>query len=274
MANMSNLVLDVVLIFGCGYGVAGAAAATTASQWFAAIGLVVLLIRQGRLDVGHLRRRPTWAKMSPLLSAGAAISLRSISGLCAVAWATTSVANMGAHEMAAHEILRQTWLFCAVLLESLSIASQTLVASLLGKGNMVEAQQTVKRLLQIAGVVGLGAALLMWGSSPVLPFLMVSDPEVAVMASGMFPVVAVFLPLEAAMYVLDGTLLGARDTKYCAAAMMMAAISCATAVTVAVQLETGLVGIWLGIKVLSLSRILAASYRLTSRNSPLLPKTE
>ena len=70
---VSNIVLDPILIFGCGMGVQGAAAATIISQALSAA--FVLRFLFGKKTLLHVRReflRPRWALMKKTLSLGLA----------------------------------------------------------------------------------------------------------------------------------------------------------------------------------------------------------
>lgn len=53
-ANIVNLTLDPLLIFGCGWGVSGAAAATAAAEWAAALAYLGCLWRR-REQLGGCR---------------------------------------------------------------------------------------------------------------------------------------------------------------------------------------------------------------------------
>lgn len=126
-ANVVNLVLDPVLIFGAGLGAAGAALATSASQVLALGFLLRRLVADGLLRPADMRRvRPRW--WGPLLRAGAALTVRTGAILATVAAAGATAAGGGAVASAAFEITRGLWVLSAMALDSLAHAAQALVA--------------------------------------------------------------------------------------------------------------------------------------------------
>ncbi|GAB0496272.1 hypothetical protein MMPV_007584 [Pyropia vietnamensis] len=126
-ANVVNLVLDPVLIFGAGLGAAGAALATSASQVLALGLLLRRLVTDGLLRPADLPRvRPRW--WGPLLRAGAALTVRTGAILATVAAAGATAAGGGAVASAAFEITRGLWVLSAMALDSLAHAAQALVA--------------------------------------------------------------------------------------------------------------------------------------------------
>jgi hypothetical protein len=66
---VANFSLDMVLIFGLGLGVAGAALATSASQYLSAAVLVLMLVRRGHLDLKDLLQPPGSAEVLQFLKA-------------------------------------------------------------------------------------------------------------------------------------------------------------------------------------------------------------
>ena len=76
---MLNLVLDPVLIFTAGMGVAGAALATAVSEVGAGVLYTILLIKRNLLKLGELVKPPKMAALVPLLKGGSAMLLRQAS---------------------------------------------------------------------------------------------------------------------------------------------------------------------------------------------------
>jgi Na+-driven multidrug efflux pump len=70
--NLVNILLDPILIFGCGMGVSGAGAATSFSQWFTALPLLYMLnkkVTTGTVPVSDTDTdTDTDADLSPLLT--------------------------------------------------------------------------------------------------------------------------------------------------------------------------------------------------------------
>lgn len=76
-------------------------------------------------------------------------------------------------------------------------------------------------------------------------------------------------PFDAAAAAMDGGLLGASETSYASRATLCVAFAVWCLLQVLPRSLPGLAGIWLSLKGLSVGRTLAATYRLTSSNSPL-----
>ena len=123
--NVVNLVLDPILIFGFDLGVAGAAWATVAAQFFAAGWFLILVFsaHRTRLGVGVLSGRVRSLGLVEVLSAGWPMIIRSIALLGAITATTAAVARLGAVETAAHQIALQIlavfWRLSSIPLQSL-----------------------------------------------------------------------------------------------------------------------------------------------------------
>jgi Na+-driven multidrug efflux pump len=64
------------------------------------------------------------------------LSMRNITSLGVIIYGTSQVAGFGATTLAAHEILRQAWVFLIQAFTAFDIAAQSLVASYLGRVRM------------------------------------------------------------------------------------------------------------------------------------------
>ena len=67
VSNILNLGLDFFFMFRLGWGVAGAALATSASQYLALGVMLYALVRKGMLQPQDLRQVPGWREVLPLL---------------------------------------------------------------------------------------------------------------------------------------------------------------------------------------------------------------
>ena len=81
LSNISNFLLDLLFMFVFGWGVAGAALATSLSQYMSAAIMLALLIQKGWLQPRHLLHRPSWALWAPLLKVRIAYAHPSVDGL-------------------------------------------------------------------------------------------------------------------------------------------------------------------------------------------------
>lgn len=112
-ANVINLGLDILLIVGLGWGVSGAATATTVAEWTAAAAYLGLLWRrreelggapalQSALQGGSVKQ--VAAEFAPFLSAGGAVLLRTAALLGTKTLASATAARLGPVPIASHQV--------------------------------------------------------------------------------------------------------------------------------------------------------------------------
>ncbi len=207
--NVLNIALDPLFIFGFGafpaLGVAGAALASVLAQTLgAAVLLVVTLRRYG------YRPYMDWEALRGLFAVGGNLFLRSgmITLFLLVA---TRVANQISPEAgAAHQVIRQVYVFTALALDAFAISSQSLVGYFVGGRDVTQARRAAT--LSVGWSVGTGAlltVLLLALTRPVIA-LMVPVEAVAIFVPAWI-VSSVSLPLNAVAFATDGVHLGAGD---------------------------------------------------------------
>mmetsp|Transcript_1784 Transcript_1784/g.6392 ORF Transcript_1784/g.6392 Transcript_1784/m.6392 type:complete len:505 (-) Transcript_1784:520-2034(-) len=223
--NALNFFLDPLLIFGFGWGMKGAAGATTLAEWVGAFAYGSVLWKQ-REELG-LWPPPGMSmeqakEMVPFVKAGSAMLMRTLVLLGAKTYASAVCTRLGTVEIAAHQVAIQLWMLASLSNDSLAVAGQALVAVELGGGRPKEARQIADRLLQLGLGLGvtLGAAYAV--GAPALMQIFTDDPEVLASSAQIMPLVVAMQPLNAIVYVMDGILVGAGDFSYIASAMLVA----------------------------------------------------
>lgn len=78
LANIANFTMDIIFIFVFGWGVAGAALATSASQYVGMAAMLYLLNKKRILNFADLRHVPSVSEIAPLLQVSQALLLPSI----------------------------------------------------------------------------------------------------------------------------------------------------------------------------------------------------
>ena len=133
--NILNLILDWLMIFGRGpfpvMGVTGSALASTISQWLGA-GASILLAA-GKFG---LTRQITLRETSRLLTVGGDMFVRTGLLNLFLAYTTRTANNLGADAGAAHQVIRQMWVFTALALDAFAAAVQSLVGYFIGQGSV------------------------------------------------------------------------------------------------------------------------------------------
>ncbi len=222
-ANVVNIALDAVLIFGAGpipaLGVAGAAWATVVAQWGG--GLVALaavrrrLGRPERVDLRDARN---------LLVVGRDLFVRTSLLITFLLLTTRAATRIGSDAGAAHQAIRQVWLTTALLLDAYAAVAQSLVGTGLGAARIGLARLAAGVATRWAFVSGvaIGAAMLL-GESFVAAWLV---PESArEVFSAAWRVAALAQPINALSFATDGIHWGARDYRY-----LRNAMACSTAI--------------------------------------------
>lgn len=269
ISNIVHLGLDIALVFWLGWGVTGAALATSLSHWATLIILTGLVINKGYLRVGDLARPPKWRDVAPTLKNGVFLGTRSILAMSMLMWATKLIAGFGAVSLAAHEILRQIWVFSNQAFTCLDIATQSLIAYYLGRNDKASAAAVFRRTLTltlVAAVVIFGALMASRGA---LPGIFTRDSAVIMQCAAVIPLIAAFMPLDAAASVMDGVLLGSQEAAWMSRTMIVTAACCAVGLTIGQRAGWGLLATWCVIKFLTVGRLIGNAWRIWSPDSPL-----
>jgi MATE family multidrug resistance protein len=266
--NLVNLVLDPLLIFGAGWGIAGAAWATVVAQYTGAAWFLVLLNRRGE---GATVRgaRPVRAEVRAFLVVGRDLVVRTGSLLAVMTLASAVATRVGDDAIAAHQVLNQMWLFLALALDALAVAGQAMVGRYLGRGDAGSARAVADRLL-VFGIAG--GALLVVGLAVIAPFVPGwfggSDAVHAEIRSAYWLMVAA-QPIGAVVFVWDGVFMGAGDFGYLAAAMVACAVIGVALLVLVLPLGWGLAGVWWGIVALLVARVVTLAWRRVDPRGPL-----
>ena len=244
--NVVNVVVEVVLVFRFDLGVAGAAWSTVVAQVIAGLAL-------WRLTRPYLRgastRRPRWAEMMPLLSAGRHLLLRVGSMLIVFTGATSIAARVDDATLAAHSVTLTMFLFLALTLDALAIPAQTLVAEELGKGGPGAAQvseRAVRLSIRIGAVLAVAVGL----TAPLIARAFTDERDVISRATAGLWFLAVILIPGSLAFATDGSLIGAGDYRFLGRAALgyLLAVVPIAALVLAVP-SLGIVGIWGGLLV-------------------------
>jgi MATE family multidrug resistance protein len=260
--NVVNLVLDPLFIFTFGLGVVGAAWATVVAQTLAAGWFLVLMFGwdRARLGIGRVKAGIRGLPIGEVLSAGWPMIVRAASLLAAITATTVAAARVGTTSVAAHQIALQVWLFLSFTLDAYAVAAAAMIGKDLGAGQSRAARLLSNRLLALGLMTGIGLSILLFVTTPLIVSLFSLDGAVADELSSIYWFVIVLQPLTALVYVWDGIGVGASAFRYLAASMVVAG---AASVVTIVMIGDTLVGIWVGLAVLTLARLvsLAGWYR-------------
>ncbi|MFV0451857.1 MAG: MATE family efflux transporter [Propioniciclava sp.] len=221
--NVANIGLNLALVYGAGLGILGAALGTLIAQAVGSTILAAVVLRGARKVGAPVRFRP-WGIVGAA-RAGAWLVLRS-AALWLTLTATTVVATrMGAISLAAHQIVTSLWMFLAFALDALAIAAQAIVGRYLGAGDATTVRRITGMLVGWGVWFGVILGAVVAATSAVTPMLFTPDESVRSIVSQVLLVVAAQLPIAGLVYLLDGVLIGAGDTRYLALAGTVVALA-------------------------------------------------
>jgi len=258
-SNVVNLVIELVLINGMGFGIGASALATVIAQTGAAavyVGRVVRAVRTLEVSVVPDRRA-----IQLLGRAGGALLLRTAALRGSLTASTAMAARIGSVDVAAHEIAYELWSFLALALDAIAIAGQAIIGKALGADEAEEARAMGRRMLWLgflSGVV-LGAAVI--ALRTVLPHVFTNDPRVLALGGFLLWHVAVLQPINGVVFVLDGILIGASDLRYLAWAMVGAAAVFAAGGAAVMTLGLGIGWLWAAIGLFMAARLVGLGAR-------------
>jgi putative MATE family efflux protein len=249
--NVVNLALEVLFVYGFGWGIEGSAWGTAIAQLGMGAAFIVVILRQ--LEPGEARVRLALARR--VLSLGKWIFIRTSALMGAFVLAGAVATRFGDASIAAHQVAFQLWVFLALVLDSVAIAGQIIVGRELGAGRRDEAYGVGERMIWLSVALGGAFAAFMLVLASVLPRAFTSDAAVLDEAALLWPLFAIMQPLNGAVFALDGILIGAGDGPFLAGSMVAAFLVCAGLLAASLVGDWGIRGVWAALVALILVRL-------------------
>jgi multidrug resistance protein, MATE family len=217
IGGATNLVLDIVLVYGIedlipAYGVVGAAWASFAAQCLMLLITIFVMVKKTSF---RLRRWwPIHEKFAHLLGLSGNFIIRTIALNLVLFLASARATDLGAPQMAAHAIAMQLWLLSAFFLDGYANAGLAIGGKLLGEKRFKALDNLTGRLVKIGMFVALA---IMLGYSGVYYWIgtwFSNDPVVVEQFNRVFWLVILCQPLSSLAFTLDGLLKGLAEGKY------------------------------------------------------------
>ncbi len=241
-----NILLNLWLVYGLGWSVAGSAAGTSVAQW--AMAAVYLVMVQRNAARHGISIWPDWRGIRALTRVGSWLMLRTLSLRIAILATVLVVTGQGAVNLAAHQLAMTIFSFLAFALDALAIAAQALIGRELGASRPAAARRLTRTMVRWGAGFGVVTGALLAIAAPWAGALFTADAGVQSVLMYALWILAAGQPLAGYVFVLDGVLIGAGDAKYLALAgvvnlgvylPMLAAISFSGVAAVA-----GLIWLW------------------------------
>ncbi len=268
VANVVNLILEIVAVYVLDLGIAGSAWSTVAVQAVAALWFVVIL----RPHLHHAT--PSWTRYRPVLVAGGHLAVRSLAMFAVWNTSTIVAAHVDTPTLAAYQVLTQLFMFLSLSLDALAIPAQSLVAGAMGGDDVDQAVRVGGACTRLSLWAGSALAVVLVLTSPVLPHVFTNDPAVVSRLTVGLLVLAVMQVPGAVAFALDGALIGAQDERFLGrAAVGNLAAFAPLALATLVDPALGIVGI-MGAQLMWMTcRAIVNSRRFGSRRWSLVAVT-
>ena len=209
-----NAGLNVLFIYGFGWGIAGSAAGTVVAQWAMAGAFLVIVVRLARGSGAALR--PGLAGVTGVAASGGWLLLRTASLRAAMLATVFAGSLLGASGLATLQVALALFSLLAFVLDSLAIAGQAMIGHGFGAADVGRVSQITHRLIRFGLLAGLAIGAVVAALSPVIGRVFSSETPVLVALPPVLLVMALGVPISGFVFVLDGVLIGAGDSRYLA----------------------------------------------------------
>lgn len=213
-ANLTNIGLNIVFVYGFGWGIAGSALGTITAQGAGAVLIGAVVVRGARRTGAAVR--PRRSGMVTAWRVGVPLMVRTVTLRAALLLATYVAAAISTTAIAAHQVAFTIWTFLTFALDALAIAGQAIVGRLLGAEDLRGTRAATRRMVGWGLVCGVVFGVVLVAVRPFLVPLFTPDQQVQALVSTVLLVIAVHQPVSGVVFVLDGVLIGAGDGRYLA----------------------------------------------------------
>ena len=259
VGNGLSAVLCPVLVYVLDWGLEGSAVANVVGQVTGAALFVRALISE------RAPLRPDFGAMRKQLGVGRDLVLRSLAFQACFLSATSVAARFGAEAVAAHQVVWQLWTFLSLVLDSLAIAAQSLVGAALGGRSVDRAKGVAKQVTWYGLGFGVVLGVVFAALSGVLPLAFTADGAVLAEIPHAWWFFAALQPVAGIVFALDGVFLGAGDAAFLRTATVASAVvGYLPMIWLSLAYGWGLVGIWTGLSLFMLLRLITLALRARS----------
>ncbi|MBK1788577.1 MATE family efflux transporter [Prauserella cavernicola] len=259
--NGLSAVLCPVLVYPAGMGLEGSAVANVIAQSVSGGMFLWALARE------RVRLRPRPVVMWEQLKLGRDLVLRSLGFQACFLSAATVAARTSTEAVGAHQVVLQLWTFLSLVLDSVAIAAQSLVGAALGGGSQRTARGVAAQIVRYGLILGCALCVLFAAVSQVLPHAFTSDAGVLAEIPGAWWFFVALQPVAGVVFALDGVLLGAGDAAFLRNATLASAIlGFLPLIWASLGFGWGLAGIWSGLSLFMLLRLVFVLVRWRSGN--------
>lgn len=262
-ANVVNIVLEVVLVYGFRVGIAGSAWGTVVAQMLAFGAYATVVIP--RIRSTHAARRPQTRDVREITRLGGYMLVRTLALTAALTGSTAIAARMSDVDVAAHQVVLQLWLLSALALDAIAIAGIALIGKRVGEDDAPGAESAARRMIRYGVWMGVIAGVVMLATRQWLPAIFTDDHAVQQGAQDALLVSACMQPLSGYAFTLDGILLGAGDTRAMAGLMLLSLFGVfVPAAAIVLATGAGLTWLWVALAVWVASRCVGLGWRFRS----------
>jgi len=210
--NILNIILDPLLIYGYGpfprLGIFGAGLASTISQWIGAFWAVGVVLR--RLGIPARIRLGDVVK---LFQVGRDLFIRTGLLTAFFIFSTRAATRIGPDAGAAHQAIRQVWVFTALFLDAYAITGQSLIGFFMGPGRLEQARRVARLVYAWSAATGVILSAAMWlGQNLVVRLLL--PPSAGGIFFSAWLMAVVFQPINALAFASDGIHWGTGDFRF------------------------------------------------------------
>ncbi|RBP98803.1 MATE family efflux transporter [Bifidobacterium xylocopae] len=217
-----NTALEVLFVFGFGWGILGSGAATLIAEWYMGLALTIPALVWARKEGASWL--PRLAGILGSAGDGFPLFLRTLALRVCLAGTVVAAAHLGEQVLAAYQAVNSTWNFGLNMLDAVGIAGQSLVATELGARHKGRARMMTDLSAKAGMAMGIVVGLIMIILGITAASLFSPSPAVRTLITVGMAVEGVFMPIAGWMWALDGILIGAGDYRYLAATCSLTAL--------------------------------------------------
>ena len=262
VANLVNIALNVLFVFGFGWGIAGSAAGTLVAQGVAAFVMTYVVVRAARNSGASLA--PHRDGVIDAWRVGVPLIVRTLTLRAALLLTTYVAARISTPAIAAHQVAFTIWAFLAFALDAIAIAGQAITGRLLGASDAAGARAATRRMIWWGIVCGIALGLLIAATRPLIVPLFSPDAEVQQLLAGVLLILALHQPIAGIVFVLDGVLIGAGDGRYLAWVGLINLVAFVPLALAVVWAGGGLAALWWAFSGFMLVRMVTLLWRVRS----------